>query len=81
MKKTGIGQRNWNDLAYKLTGEPMCMRGAFLTGSICPASAAQEHEKIRSAMMYEFYRRFERDLQNVMESPPSKRLMEKLRKE
>ena len=40
IKRFGIGQRNSNGLAYKPTGEPMCMRGVFLTGSICPVSAA-----------------------------------------
>ena len=76
-KKVGCDARSWDGLSRFITKDAMCMRGAFLAGSVIPSEVAREHDKLRLTLMYEFLRRHAEQIARVKESPPSAKLMKK----
>ena len=78
-KEVKFDAKSWETISQKLTGGPMCLRGAFLPGSACPSEVALNHDNIRVSMIYEFYRRFSRAVNDADPVLPSVRYLERSR--
>ena len=70
-KRAKCDNRSWDGLSREITKGAMCVRGSMMSGSAYPSVVAQEHEKLRLSLMYEFGRRYDRELLIVKPKPPS----------
>lgn len=76
-KSKGWSVRSWEAYCEEIAGGQMCVRATVIPSMAGPSEVALQHERIRISLLYEFFVRFNGDIEHSRVQPVPKRLLGK----